>query len=91
MIQKMYVIHDSAVKAFVSPHFARTHGEAERNFRLAVNTQDEPGKTSHLSRSPEQFTLFYVGDYDDETGLVTPKPSPEAVITAVQAKAESAA
>lgn len=89
MQMKTYVIHDSAVKAF-APYpttlFARSHGEAERNFRQAVN---EP-KNGHLHSSPEQFTLFYVADYDDETGLFSSLPSPQAILTAVQAKGQAA-
>jgi len=85
MIVKMYVVHDSAVKVFFPSHatlFARTHGEAERTFRAQVN---DP-KSGHLHSSPEQFTLFYVADYDDETGLPIPKQAPEAILSAVQAK-----
>lgn len=86
MINKVYVIHDSAVKSFVSPHFCRTHGEAERNFKQAVN---DP-KTGHLHNSPDQFTLFYIGEYDDQTGLVTSLPAPQAVLSGAQAKQYSA-
>ncbi|AXH74195.1 MAG: nonstructural protein [Microviridae sp.] len=85
MIVKMYVVHDSAVKVFLpAPQtlFARTHGEAERNFRAVVN---DP-KSGHLHNHPEQFTLFYVGDYDDETGVPTPRNAPEAILSGAQAK-----
>lgn len=79
---KMYVIHDSAINAFTTPHFARTHGEAERNFKTGINDQN----AGHLFRHPEQFTLMYAGEYDDETGLVTPLASPSAVMPGIQAK-----
>lgn len=82
MITKMYCVHDTAVKAFTAPHFARTHGEAERNFKHAVNDS----KSGHLSANPEQFTLFYLGDYDDETGIVSPLAAPQAVVTGAQCK-----
>lgn len=86
---KMYVIHDGAVKAFM-PYpgtlFARTHGEAERNFRKAVNDTNN----GHLNQAAEQFTLFYVGEYDDETGLVESRPAPESILSGAQAKTEAA-
>lgn len=82
MILKMYVVHDAAIKAFTSPHFARSHGEAERSFKAAVNDE----KSGHLAKSPDQFTLFYTGDYDDETGLVSPLDTPHSVVSGIQCK-----
>lgn len=81
MITKVYTIHDSAVKAFVTPHFARSHGEAERNFRAAVNDE----KNGHLYNSPENFTLFHIGEYDDETGIISSR-APESILSGVQVK-----
>nr|DAE90380.1 MAG TPA: DNA binding protein [Microviridae sp.] len=82
MISRMYVVYDQAVKAFVTPHFCRSHGEAERNFKSAVN---DP-KTGHLHSSPEQFTLFYVADFDESTGLVSSLSAPQSVVSAIQCK-----
>lgn len=84
MISKAYAIHDSAVKIFLTPMFARTHGEAERNFKAAVN---EP-QNGHLYSSPENFTLFYIGEYDDQEGKLKPV-EPTSIVTAVQCKEAS--
>lgn len=82
MILKVYSIHDSAVQSFLTPHFARTHGEAERNFK--VNVRDK--ENGHLHTSPENFTLFHIGDYDDQTGEMKPLAAPMSVITGIQCK-----
>lgn len=82
MILKIFCVYDSAVSTFVTPHFARTHGEAERNFKMAVN---DP-KSGHLFNSPEQFSLHYVGDYDELTGIIKPLTAPQSVVSAAQCK-----
>lgn len=82
MILKVYSIYDDAVKTFLTPHFAKTPGEAERNFKHAVN---DP-KNGHLHNSPEFFTLFELGEYDDQTGQITALASPHCVVKAIQCK-----
>lgn len=81
MKYQMYSIHDSAVKVFLPPVYCRTHGEAERQFAYNVNQKDN----GHLHRSPGNFTLFHVGEYDDETGQAKPCV-PVVVMTGIQAK-----
>ena len=81
MTLKMYSIRDAKSEIFNKPWFAITHGEAERNFTAAVNDE----KTS-LHNHPEDFDLFYVGMYDDNTGKLTALQTPEHIIKAVQVK-----
>jgi len=79
---KLYAIHDAAVKEFIGPEPQRTHGEAERKFRHAVNNKEN----GHLYSSPENFSLYCVGEYDTETGIIKPLPEPQHIITAMQCK-----
>lgn len=76
---KIYAIHDSAVNEFTAPDVARTHGEAERKFRANVQNPDN----GHLHRSPENFKLFCLGEYETSTGIITPR-APEFVMNAIQ-------
>lgn len=85
MNYKMYSVHDSAVKVFLPPVYARTHAEAERQFAWNVNQKDN----GHLYNSPANFTLFHVGEYDDETGQAQPCP-PQVIMTGIQAKQDAA-
>ena len=78
MILKMYTIRDTKTEFYNTPWFKKTHGEAERDFRTA--TKDE--KTM-LSKHPEDFDLFYLGDYDDQTGKVVALDTPHHIIKAV--------
>lgn len=79
---KMYAVYDDAVKAYRMPHFCETHGQAEREFKSGVNNE----KAGHLYTSPEQFTLFHLGEWDDQNGAIEPLPTPQSIIKAVQLK-----
>lgn len=83
MILKAFAIHDQKSKAFHTPFFKHTHGEAERDFKTAVN---DTSSSSMLSKYPEDFDLYHVGEYDDQTGLFTALPTPAVVTKAVTLK-----
>lgn len=78
MIYKLFSVRDSKSEIFHSPWFFKTHGEAEREFRTVVNTEK-----SKLAQFPEDYDLYYVGEYDDNTGKFNPVDSPQHVIKAV--------
>lgn len=78
----MYSIHDSAVNVFLPPHYTRTEAEAERNF---VKNVKDP-ENGHLHTSAQQFNLFHVGEYDDESGQTIPACPPRLVMAAITAK-----
>lgn len=73
-----FSIRDSKAEVFYTPFFSKTHGEAERNFRQAVNDE----KTT-LNKYPEDFDLYYLGKYDDNTGKLESLDTPSHVIKAV--------
>lgn len=78
---RMYSIRDAKAEAFNPPFYKNTHGEAERDFQNL--TRDEK---SMVSLYPEDFDLYYVGTYDNITGLVKPLDTPQHVVKAVQLK-----
>lgn len=65
VILKAYAIHDNKTEAYLKPFFCVTPGEAIRIFSDAVNDQN-----SMFYRHPADFTLFEVGTYNDEHGLL---------------------
>ncbi|MEM2002680.1 MAG: hypothetical protein QXT77_08560 [Candidatus Methanomethylicaceae archaeon] len=83
MVLKIYSIRDSKTEVFNVPFFNKTHGEAERNFRELVNDEK-----SRLSKYPEDFDLYYLGEYDDNTGNAKILDTPQHMIKAVQCKAQ---
>lgn len=66
-----FAIFDLQVKTFMRPWLARTFGEAERVFGDAV--RDPKGE---LGQHAGDYSLFKLGEFDDETGLLVAEPAP---------------
>ena len=75
----MYSIRDAKTEIFNTPFFKVTHGEAERDFRTAC--QDEK---TNLCKYAEDYDLYFLGEYDDGDGKVTPLDTPQHIIKAIQ-------
>lgn len=78
---RVYSIRDAKTETFSNPFYNHTHGEAERNFKTAIN--DDKTK---LGQYPEDFDLYYLGKYDDNEGKFDMLESPEHLVKAVQLK-----
>jgi hypothetical protein len=80
MITQMFSVYDAAVKAYLPPFGCRSKGEAIRSFGEAANKEDHQFK-KHAS----DYTLFYLGDFDDGSGVFVVQPHlPERVIGAME-------
>jgi len=75
---KAYSIRDAAAEAFGLPFFKRSHGEAERDFTRSVNDEKSVAR-----KNPEHFDLYYLGTYDDGTGVVRSLDTPQHILKAV--------
>ena len=73
MVLKAFAIHDQKSKASHTPFFKHTNGEAERDFKTAVN---DTTASNNLAKYPEDFDLYHVGEYDDQTGIFTALQTP---------------
>ena len=80
MILKAYTIYDKAAKAFNTPFFMHNKALAIRAFEDNVNSQEENNITKH----PEQFSLFCLGEYDDSKAQFTLLDQPELEATALE-------
>lgn len=60
---KMVSVYDSAVGAYLPPQFLRSKGEAIRAF---INAIGDP--KSQFFQHPADYTLFELGEFDDQTG-----------------------
>lgn len=81
MQMKVYSIRDSKGEVFNQPFFQKTHGEAERSFVTLVNDEK-----SMISKYPDDFDLYYLGVYDDQTGLIQSLDTPQHITKAVMHK-----
>lgn len=79
MKHEMYCVYDAAVKAFNRPMCFRSRGEALRSFMEAC--RDE--KTEFWKHSSD-YSLHFVGVFDDDSGSVVIPTAPERVISALE-------
>lgn len=65
MRTKLYCVKDAKSGLFSHPIHEHTDDLAIRNFVSAVGAAEGP-----MSQYPEDFTLFRVGEYDNELGML---------------------
>nr|QJB20094.1 MAG: nonstructural protein [Microvirus sp.] len=75
---KIFTIRDSKGECYNTPFFQKTTGEAERSFRELVNDQK-----SMVSKYPDDFDLYMVGEYNDQTGVIEPMDTPLHLVKAI--------
>lgn len=81
MILRIYTIRDSKGEFFHPPFFKRSHGEAERDFMHLC--KDDKTMTGLYS---EDYDLYYLGTYDDQTGKMTVGQTPDHITKGIHAK-----
>jgi len=75
---KIYSVRDAKGEIFNTPFYKKTHGEAERSFKEL--TKDDK---SYVSKYPEDYDLYYIGEYDQRTGQFIPQDTPQHIVKAV--------
>jgi len=63
----------------MQPFVQLSHGEADRTFHKLVNDQK-----SMVNQYPDDFDLYYIGEYETTSGKLTPLQTPEHMLKAVQ-------
>jgi len=83
MIQRVYALFDSAALTFAQPIFVPAAGVVTRMISEEVNrdASDNP-----LFRHTSDFTLYFLGTYDTDTGVIQPSNPPELVHRCVDLK-----
>lgn len=74
MILKMYSVFDTKVEAYMAPFTSPTHGSAIRAFTDTVNDE-----STTLGAHPEDYTLFYLGDFNQQDGTLEAALTPMAL------------
>lgn len=77
----VYAVYDSKVKYYHNPIFLRNRGEALRSWEKAANDEK-----LEIALHPNDFALFELGKFDDQTGTFTPHTTPESLGLAVHFK-----
>lgn len=85
MIQKLFSVRDSKAGVFNTPFFKPTQAEAERDFhRLAHDP------SSMVEQYPEDFDLYYIGEFNQNTGKLKTLETPEHIVKATLVQKQNA-
>lgn len=76
MRYKIFSIRDRAADVFSQPWFFPSKGVAIRSFGDEINKKDSG---SNLSAHPEDFDLYFLGEFDDESGTFDTSNRPEQI------------
>ena len=79
MKTKAFAVYDSKVKNYTKPLYHRNAAEAIRGFEQECNNPE-----SQLNKFASDFTLFEIGEYDDETAILTYEQAPISLGNALQ-------
>lgn len=66
MTLKMFSVYDSKAEAFIQPFFSQSTGTAVRSFEDAANQESH-----EFQKHAADYTLFELGDFDQNTGITT--------------------
>lgn len=78
MIQKAFSIRDSKAEVYFPPFYQKTTGEAERSFAQLVNDPQ-----TMVGKFPEDYDLYLIGEWNDQTGLLIPLDTPLHVMKGI--------
>lgn len=70
MVLKVFSVFDAKLASFGRPWYELTEASAIRVFTDAVN--DDSNQNNQWFKHPEDFSLFHIGEFNDETGNVEP-------------------
>lgn len=83
MKKSVFAVYDNKSASYLQPEFFKRKEQAVRSFEVACQKVD-----SDFFMYAEDFALFHLGEYDDDTGILQPLQTPKMVITAVQASVQ---
>lgn len=64
---KIYSLFDKAAKRYGTPFVSINHQVALREFAMACKDEKSP-----MAMFPNDIELTYIGDFNEETGVITP-------------------
>lgn len=80
-----FSVFDRAVEAFLPPFFVRHRGEALRSFIDACND-----RSHQFSKHVLDYTLMFVGEFDDTRGAFDQLSDPVRVVSATECLGDGA-
>ena len=80
MNHHVFSVYDQAAQAYLPPFFLPEVAMAKRIFMQCINSDSH-----QFAMAPEDYTLFCLGNWSDETSIFTPMPNgPETLGNGVE-------
>ena len=79
--QKLFSVFDSKLGTWMAPMMFAHYGQAERTLKDIASDSG-----SLMNKYPEDFTLFEIGSFDCDSGLLESLPAPLQVMKGIDAK-----
>lgn len=79
MMLKVFSVFDTKLATFGRPWYELTEASAIRVFSDAVN--DNSNQANQWFKHPEDFSLYLLGEFDDQLGTIE-KCTPRSLVTA---------
>lgn len=76
---KIFCVYDCKVESFGTPLFFKTKGDALRGFSEVANDLK-----TQIGKYPADFTLFEMGDYDENKGKFILYSTPTSIACAIE-------
>lgn len=80
---QLFTIHDTKTDVFAPPICQKSQGEAERTFNQMVHDD-----RTMISKYPEDYDLYHLGSYCDNTGKFELLPAPKHIVKAMFLKTQ---
>lgn len=77
----MFSVYDSKAEAFIQPFFSPNSAVARRMFESAANDPN-----TDICKFAEDYTLFEIGTFENDQGLVSPLIPPKSLTVAITLK-----
>lgn len=78
-MEKVFAVYDSKAEAYLPPFFAQTAGLAIRLFQQAANEDNH-----NFNKWSEDYTLFTIGEWDQDSGTLFAAKANTSLGTALQ-------
>lgn len=79
MKHQIFSIYDEKAQAYLPPFFLHNIGMATRSFQDCINDDKH-----QFAQNPHDYTLFHIGEFQDDKGLITPFTSVKSLGNGVE-------
>ncbi len=79
MILKIFTVYDTKVEAYLQPFYMQSKGAALRAFEDSTNKIEH-----HFNKHPEDYVLFEIGEFNDQTAMIMTHEAKVALGTAIE-------